>query len=71
MTLKEIILRKYASIDEFIEATNVPISRTYLYRLVNDTTVNPSLTVIEILATILGMEMTELAAIIYSNRYRD
>lgn len=71
MNIKELIINKYKSIDNFIEETDVQLGRTYLYRLVNDETVNPSLAVVEELARVLEKNVDDIVKAIYSTRHRD
>lgn len=71
MNIKELIITKYKSIDNFIEETDVQLGRTYLYRLVNDETVNPSLAVVEELARVLEKNVDDIVKAIYSTRHRD
>lgn len=71
MNLKELILIKFESIDKFLDSTDIQLSRTYLYRLLFDETVNPSLAVIEELARVLEKSVDEIVKAIYSTRHRD
>lgn len=71
MNIKDLIITKYKSIDNFIEETDVQLGRTYLYRLVNDETVNPSLAVVEELARVLEKNVDDIVKAIYSTRHRD
>lgn len=71
MNIKDLIITKYKSIDNFIEETDVQLGRTYLYRLVNDETVNPSLAVVEELARVLEKNVDDIIKAIYSTRHRD
>lgn len=65
------INEKFSTIDNMLEVTDIQLSRTYLYRLVNDNTVNPSLEVIEELARILETSVDQIVKAVYSTRHRD
>lgn len=65
------INEKFSTIDNMLEVTDIQLSRTYLYRLVNDNTVNPSLEVIEELARILEASVDQIVKAVYSTRHRD
>lgn len=65
------INEKFSTIDNMLEVTDIQLSRTYLYRLVNDNTVNPSLEVIEELARILETSIDQIVKAVYSTRHRD
>lgn len=69
--MKEYIIEKYGSIDNFVEQTDVKISRTYLFKLVNDNTTNPSLAVLKELSRVLEIEIKDVIDLVYSNRHRD
>ena len=71
MNLKELILEKFESVDKFLNATDIQLSRTYLYRLLFDEEVNPSLAVIEELARVLEKSVDEIVKAIYSNTHRE
>jgi len=71
MTLKELIEDKYGSIDKLIKETDVQLSRTYLYSLVYDDTVNPSLEVMQELSKVLEVEVKDIVEAIRSSRHRD
>lgn len=71
MSIKDMINEKFSTIDNMLEVTDIQLSRTYLYRLVNDNTVNPSLEVIEELARILEASVDQIVKAVYSTRHRD
>lgn len=71
MSIKDMINEKFSTIDNMLEVTDIQLSRTYLYRLVNDNTVNPSLEVIEELARILETSIDQIVKAVYSTRHRD
>lgn len=71
MTIREMILSKYKNIDDFIRDTNVNISRTYIYQIINGEYINPTLDVIEELAKVLDQEVKDVFEAIYRIRHRD
>lgn len=72
MDLKQIIEESYGSIDTFLEETDIQISRTYLYELINNKDINPSLNVMEELARVLtDKDIERVVKAIHSSRYRD
>lgn len=71
MSIKDLIEEKFSSIDNMLESTDVEISRTYLYKLVSEGSINPSLEIIEELARVLEKGVDEIIKAVYRSRYRD
>ncbi len=69
-TIKDIIIERYGSIDNFMVESNIDLGRAYLFRLLNNEEVNPTILAIMKLAKALGMDPKDIASE-YSNRHRD
>lgn len=69
--MREYINKHYGSIDNFVEQTEISLSRTYVYKLCDDKTVNPTIAVLEELSKALKIPMEEVMKLVYSNRHRD
>lgn len=59
MELKKLIEERFGSVDKMIEETNILISRTHLYRIINGET-NPTLQAIQTIADAMGLDFTEV-----------
>jgi len=69
--IKQLILEKYKSINSFIQQTQTTISRTTMYRLLNNTTENPTRKTVEELARITGLSIEEVFNEYNSDRHRN
>ena len=69
MTLKQLIETKYGNIDSLLEKTNIQLSRTYLYMLLNNEDVNPSLEVMKELARVLEVDLVDIIEAILRTRH--
>jgi transcriptional regulator with XRE-family HTH domain len=72
MPIKEIVLQKYGSINNFIEQNyhQMKTSRTHMYKLLNGENVNPTVETLVELATLLNINEEEVFNE-YSTRYRN
>ena len=72
MTVKEKIIGMYGSLNKFADEKHrqLGISRTSLYRLVNDEKANPTMSSIAKLAELIDMPLEEVIHE-YCSRYRD
>jgi hypothetical protein len=55
MNLNTLIKDKFGSIDKMLEETNTTISRSYLYQIINGEKINITMSVMEELQRILGL----------------
>lgn len=69
--MREYIHEHYGSIDNFVAKTEIELSRTYIYKLCDDETVNPTVAVLEELSRVLKIPIEEVMKLVYSNRHRD
>ena len=69
--LKETIIKKYGSINAFIEQVDTTLSRATLYRLLNNQGENPTKNTIKELARITGFSCEEVLNEFDGNGYRD
>lgn len=69
MTLKQLIETKYGNVDSLLEKTNIQLSRTYLYMLLNNEDVNPSLEVMKELARVLEVDLVDIIEAILRTRH--
>lgn len=64
MNIKELILSKYESIDNMLDTTELNISRSYLYQIINGDKDNISIEVAKPLADALDITVDELIRIL-------
>jgi transcriptional regulator with XRE-family HTH domain len=64
MNIKELILSKYESIDNMLDSTELNISRSYLYQIINGDKDNISIEVAKPLADALDITVDELIRIL-------
>jgi transcriptional regulator with XRE-family HTH domain len=64
MNIKELILSKYESIDDMLDSTELNISRSYLYQIINGDKDNISIEVAKPLADALDITVDELIRIL-------
>lgn len=72
MTIKTRIEQKFGTINKFIDSVfnETTLSRTYLYKLINNTDTNPTMETMIELARITEIPLEEIIDE-YSNRYRN
>ena len=64
MNIKELILSKYESIDNMLDTTELNISRSYLYQIINGDKDNISIEVAKPLADALDITVDKLIRIL-------
>jgi transcriptional regulator with XRE-family HTH domain len=72
MSIKEMVINQYGSINNFVEQNyqNMKTSRTHMYKLINGDSVNPTVETLVELANLLHVE-EEVIFNEYSTRYRN
>ena len=72
MTIKTKVEQKFGTINKFVDSVfnKTTLSRTYLYKLINNTDANPTMETMIELARITEIPLEEIVNE-YSNRYRD
>lgn len=71
-TIKEKVEKEYGTINKFIDSVykKTRLSRTYLYQLIQNKDVNPTMETMMELARITNIALEDITHE-YSNRYRD
>lgn len=71
-TIKQLVIEKYGSINNFIDKnyTKLKTSRTHIYKLINEESVNPTVETLIELATLLELP-EEVVFREYSIRHRN